>query len=47
MDILRLFEKVIEDDEVKGIPLIHIFTVVCAVVDAISTGDCFYSNDFD
>ena len=42
-----MFEKVIEDDEVKDIPLLYVFEVVCAVVDAISSGECFYKNDFD
>lgn len=47
MDILKLFEKVMEDDDVKGIPLMYVFTIVCSVVEAISTGDCFYNDDFD
>ena len=47
MDVLSLFEKVIEDEEVKDIPLMYIFRVVCCVVDAISTGECFYDTDFE
>ena len=47
MDIIKLFEKVIENDEVKDIPMLYVFTVVCAVVDAIGSGECFYRNDFD
>ena len=47
MDVLKLFEKVIKDDEVRDIPLMHVFTVICAVVDAIGSGECFYKNDFD
>ena len=47
MDVLSLFEKVIEDDEIKDIPLMYVFRIVCSVVDAISTGECFYNNDFD
>ena len=47
MDVLSLFEKVLQDEEVRDIPLMYVITVVCAVVDAISTGECFYSNDFE
>ena len=47
MDVLSLFEKVIEDDEIKDIPLMYVFRIVCCVVDAISTGECFYNTDFD
>lgn len=47
MDVLKLFEKVIKDDEVRDIPLMHVFTVICAVVDAISSGECFYKTEFD
>lgn len=45
MDILKLFEKVIQSEEVSTIPLADIFTVICAVVDAISSGECFYENE--
>ena len=47
MDILKLFEKVMESEEVKCIPLVDVFTVICCVVDAISTGECFYKDDFE
>ena len=47
MNVLSLFEKVIEDEEVKDIPLMYVFRIVCSVVDAIGTGECFYNNDFD
>ena len=47
MDILKLFEKVIQNEEVKAIPLIDVFTVICCVVEAIGSGDCFYPADFD
>ena len=45
MDIKKLYEKVIQSEEVHGIPLIHILTVLNAVIDAISDGDCFYENE--
>jgi len=47
MDVIKLFEKVLEDEEVQGIPLLYVLTVVISVVDAISTGECFYNSDFE
>lgn len=47
MDVISLFEKVLEDEEVKDIPIMYVFTIVCSVVEAISTGECFYNTDFD
>lgn len=47
MDVLKLFEKVIENEDVKDIPLLYVFEVICAVIDAIGTGECFYNTDFD
>jgi len=45
MDIKKLYEKVIQSEEVHGIPLIHILTVLNVVIEAISDGDCFYENE--
>ena len=45
MDIQKLYEKIIQDEELHNIPLIHIMAVLNAVLDAISDGDCFYEND--
>ena len=42
MDIKKLIKKVMNSDEVKGIPLIYIFTIIKCVLDAISSGECFY-----
>ena len=47
MDVIKLFEKVMKDDEVRDIPLMYVFTVVCCVVEAISSGECFYKTEFD
>lgn len=47
MDIIRLFEKVIESEEIKDIPLVYVFEVVCCVVEAIGSGECFYNTEFD
>ena len=45
MDIKKLYEKVIQSEEVHGIPLVYILTVLNAVMDAIGEGDCFYQNE--
>jgi hypothetical protein len=45
MDIIKLYEKIIQDEDLHGIPLLHIMAVLIAVVDAIGDGDCFYENE--
>lgn len=47
MDIIKLFEMVLDNDEIKDIPLVYVFEVVCCVVDAIGSGECFYKTEFD
>ena len=42
MDIKKLYEKVIQSEDVHGIPLIYILTVLNVVLDAIGSGECFY-----
>ena len=45
MDIKKLYEKVIQSEEVHGIPLVHILSVLTAVLEAIGSGECFYKNE--
>jgi len=45
MDIEKLCEKVLEYEDIKGIPLIYVFTVMTCVLEAIGSGECFYTND--
>ena len=47
MDIKKLYEKVIQNEEVHGIPLIYIITVLNCVLEAIGTGECFYPLEND
>lgn len=47
MDILKLCEKVMSCDEVKNIPKIYIYAVITCVIEAISTGECFYETEFE
>ena len=45
MDIVKLYEKVIQDEDLHDIPLLHILAVLISVVEAIGDGDCFYENE--
>ena len=45
MDIMKLCDKLFEDKELQDIPIDIVFRVVKAVIDAISTGECFYENE--
>lgn len=45
MDIKKLYEKVIQSEEVHDIPLIHILTILNVVMEIIGAGECFYENE--
>ena len=47
MDIKKLYEKVIQSEDVHGIPLIHILAVLNCVMDIIGEGECFYKDDIE
>ena len=47
MDILALFKKVVENEKTKGIPIMYVFIVITCVFEAIESGECFYSTEFD
>ena len=47
MDLKKLCEKVLENEEVKDIPLIFVLTVINSVIEAISSGECFLSTEYD
>lgn len=47
MDILKLCEKVLENDEVQGIPVIYVYLVINSVIEAINSGECFYPTEID
>ena len=42
MDIIKLFKKVLESEEMQSIPLLYICMVFNCVVEAINEGECFY-----
>lgn len=47
MDVLKLCKKVLENEDVKGIPLLYVLIVVGSVIEAIGSGECFYNTEFD
>ena len=47
MDILKLIDRLFDDEDLHDIPLEHIFRVAYAVLVLIAEGDCFYKVDFE
>lgn len=47
MDIIKLFKKVMTYEEMKDIPIGHIYIVIRCVIEAIGTGECFYETEFE
>ena len=47
MDVNKLFEKVMSNKEIAKVPLIYVFLVLNSVLDAISSGECFYETEVD
>lgn len=47
MDILKLCEKVINSEEMKAVPKIYIYAVICCVIEAIGSGECFYETEIN
>ena len=45
MDIMKLCRKVMESEEVQGIPLVYVILVFNSVIEAINSGECFYTNE--
>ena len=46
MDVLKLCDKLFEDEELVDIPIDYIFRVAYAVLIIIAEGECFYRVDF-
>ena len=47
MDIVKLCDKLFEDEDLQDIPQDYIFRVAYAVLVLIADGDCFYRIDFE
>ena len=45
MDTLILFDRLMENEDLRDIPMDMIFRVVCEVVALISSGECFFKNE--
>ena len=44
MDMKKLFEKLIADENIQKIPLNYVLEVFYAVINAINSGECYYEN---
>lgn len=47
MDILKLCEMVLKNEEARDIPIITVFTIIMCVIEAIESGECFYNTEFE
>ena len=47
MDVLKLSDKLFEDEALHDIPFEIVFKVAFEVVAIITEGECFYKDDFD
>ena len=45
MDIVKLFKKVIQSEDLQDIPVIYICIIFNTVMEAISSGECFYTAE--
>ena len=44
MDIFKICNKVMENEEIQSIPFIYVMKVIRCVIEAISSGECFYDE---
>ena len=42
MDTLKLFDMLLDSEELKDIPVIYVYTIVTCVIEIIGSGECFY-----
>lgn len=47
MDIVKLCDRLFDDEDLQDIPMEYIFRVAYAVLVIIAEGNCFYRVDFD
>ena len=45
MDIRKLLEKLLADKELDEIPFIYIYKIILSLIEAISSGECFYEEE--
>lgn len=47
MDVIKLCDRLFDDEDLQDIPMEYIFRVAYAVLVIIAEGECFYKIDFD
>lgn len=47
MDIVKLCDRLFEDEDLQDIPLEYVFRVAYAVLVIIAKGDVFYKVDYE
>ena len=47
MDLEKLCQRVMNSDDVKEIPVIYVYKIIFTIIDAISSGECFYDTEID
>lgn len=47
MDVNKLFNTVILNEEIKDVPILYIIMVFNCVIEAIGSGECFYKTEND
>jgi len=47
MDINKLFEKVMSNEEIAKVPIFYTFLIMNCIIEAISSGECFYETEID
>lgn len=45
MNTEKLWKKLLENEDIKKIPLKEVIKVVIAVFEVINSGECFYENE--
>ena len=41
----KLYDSLMEKEDLKDIPIDYVFRVVICVFEVINSGDCFYKNE--
>jgi hypothetical protein len=47
MDVLKLCDKLFEDEDLRDIPIDYIFRVAYSILVIMAEGDVFYKVDFE
>lgn len=47
MDVLKLFDMLLDSEELRDIPMESIFRVAYEILTIISSGECFYQTEIE